>query len=46
LALFNELQNNLLGHNQERTVWTTANIPVLLKKMLLMFPFTADIKKF
>jgi len=46
LTLFNELQNNLLGHNAERTVWTTANIPVLLKKMLLMFPFTADIKKF
>jgi hypothetical protein len=46
LALFNELQNNLLGHNQERTVWTTANIPHLLNKMLLMFPFTANIKKF
>jgi len=46
LILFNELQNNLLGHNAEKTVWTTANIPHLLKKMLLMFPFTAEIKKF
>lgn len=46
LILFNELQNNLLGNNAEKTVWTTVNIPHLLKKMLLMFPFTAEIKKF
>lgn len=46
LILFNELQNNLLGNNAEKTIWTTVNISHLLKKMLLMFPFTVEIKKF
>lgn len=46
LILFNELQNNFLGINAEKTSWTTASIPHMLKKMLSMFPFLETYKKF
>jgi len=46
LILFNELQNNKLGHNPERTIWTIVNVDHVLKQMLSLFPFTANYKKF
>jgi hypothetical protein len=46
LTLFNELQNNLLGQNRERTVWKEVKVEHILKQMLTLFPFTATIKKF
>jgi len=46
LAIFSELQNNMLGQNQERTPWKTVNIDYLLKQMLTRFPVTQKIKKF
>ena len=46
LLLFNELQNNLLGNNPQRTVWTTVSIKHILNQMLAMFPFTAQNKRY
>ncbi len=46
LIMFNEMQNNMLGHNQERTSWSTVNVIYLLNQMLSLFPFTEKYKKF
>jgi len=46
LIMFNELQINMLGHNQERTPWSTVNVIYLLNQMLSLFPFTEKYKKF
>jgi len=46
LIMFNELQNNLLGQNQERTSWSTVNVIHVLNQMLSLFPFTEKYKKF
>jgi hypothetical protein len=46
ILLFTDLQNNLLGNNAQGVRWEFTYIKPLLNKMLLMFPFTANIKKF
>lgn len=46
LLIFNELQSNLLGNNQERTIWKTVEIRYLLNQMLQLFPFTERHKRF
>lgn len=46
LVLFNELQNNFMGNNQQRTQWTSVQISHILKQMLVLFPFTKDYQKF
>lgn len=46
LIMFNELQNNMLGHNQERTSWSTVNVVHVLNQMISLFPFTEKYKKF
>ena len=46
IQLFSELQNNMLGRNNERTIWTTVNIKHVLNQMLVMFPITNQYRKF
>ncbi|MFW6219437.1 MAG: hypothetical protein ACOC33_01085 [bacterium] len=45
-TLFDDLQKNMLGLNQQRARYTDAKISVLLKKFLEQFPFLREIKKF
>lgn len=46
LKLFNELQNNLMGNNKERTSWKTASIPHLLGTLTEFFPFLDKHKRY
>jgi hypothetical protein len=46
LALFEEVQRNMLGMNQNRTPYKNMSTRHLLMKMLNLFPFTKDIQKF
>jgi hypothetical protein len=45
-ALFAELQNNYLGNNPQRQRYTNASVVHLLNKMLGMFPFLAELRRF
>lgn len=46
LSMFNELQDNMLGRNPERTPHDIVKIEYLLRQMMVMFPFTEQYKKF
>lgn len=46
LIMFNELQNNFTGRNQERFAHDIVKIEYLLKQMLLLFPFTEQYRRF
>lgn len=46
LILFNELQDNFIGNNPQRTQWTSVQISHILKQMLVLFPFTRNYQKF
>lgn len=46
IALFDEAQKNMLGMNQQRTPYKNMSIRHLLIKMLELFPFTSEIRKF
>lgn len=45
-SLFNELQKNMLGLNQERRGYSDIKIKHLLVKLEKMFPFVKEIKRF
>ena len=44
--VFDELQRNFLGLNNEGTKWTTVNIIYLLKQLTQMFPFLEKYRKY
>jgi predicted transcriptional regulator len=46
LIMFNELQSNFTGVNQERVAHDIVKIEYLLKQMLLLFPFTEQYRRF
>jgi hypothetical protein len=46
LVLFEELQNNLLGRNEQRTSWKTVSIEHVLNQMLVLFPITENYRRF
>jgi len=46
LFMFNELQANFLGMNQERNRYSIVNIDYMLKQFMSLFPFTEQYRKF
>jgi hypothetical protein len=46
VLMFNELQANLTGRNQERTPHDIVKIDYLLNQIMLLFPFTEQYRKF
>jgi hypothetical protein len=46
VALFNEVQDNYLGHNERNSRYSDMKMDHLLKKMINIFPFVNDIRKF
>jgi len=46
LFMFDELQANFLGLNQERNRYSIVNIDYMLKQFLSLFPFTEQYRKF
>lgn len=46
IKFFVELQNNMLGNNQERTAWKDVKILNILKSMNDLFPYTIKFNKF
>lgn len=46
MALFDEFQKNMLGINPEKSKYKEIRLSHLLKKMLDLFPFVSEIRKF
>ena len=46
ITLFNEVQANYLGSNQQRTAYTNMSTQHLLSKLLSFFPFLSKYRKF
>jgi len=46
IDLFNEVQNNYLGQNERNSRYSDMKLDHLLKKMINIFPFVNDIRKF